>query len=184
MHSDVREGAMASDPPVDARELRDMADERAIRRLHAHYVDAVNRAAWEEFHHLFVPSAELTVSRGDGEVDRVVGPAAIGELIAGYIAKYDFLIQVVLNARIELRLNGNVDEAGARLYIAEHRQWTNNGRRMESSGVYHDRYARIDGEWRFTQRRYDRLYATGQRDLEVYAFPDASEFDDPFGGRR
>ena len=37
-----------NDPPVDARELRDMFDERAIRRLHAHYVDAVNRSAWEE----------------------------------------------------------------------------------------------------------------------------------------
>jgi hypothetical protein len=173
----------ATEPPVDARELRDMADERAIRRLHAHYVDAVNRSAWDEFHDLFVPSAELTVSRGNGEVDRVVGPAAIGALIAGYIAKYDFLIQIVLNARIELRTNGNVDEAGARLYIAEHRQWTSNGRRMESSGVYHDRYARIDGAWRFTQRRYDRLYATGERDLEVYPFPTEGEFDDPFKGR-
>ena len=168
-----------NDPPVDSRELRDMADERSIRRLHAHYVDAVNRSAWGEFDDLFMPSAELTVSRGDGQVDRVVGPAAMGELIAGYIAKYDFLVQVILNARIELRLRGDVDTAGARLYIAEFRQWTNNGRRMESAGVYHDRYTRVDGRWRFAQRRYDRLYATGLRDLEVYPFPSAGDFDDP-----
>ena len=169
-----------TDPPVDARELRDMVDERAIRRLHAHYVDAVNRSAWEEFVELFVPDAELTVSRGDAQPDRVVGPVAIGELIAGYIAKYDFLVQVILNARIELRWRGDVDTAGARLFIAEFRQWTNTGRRMESAGVYHDRYTRVDGQWRFSQRRYDRLYATAPRDLDVYAFPSASDVDDPF----
>jgi SnoaL-like domain len=169
-----------SDPAIEACELRDMVDERAIRRLHAHYVDAVNRAAWGEFVDLFTPSAELTVSRGEPQPDRVAGPAAIGELIAGYIAKYDFLVQVILNARIELRLRGDVDAAGARLFIAEFRQWTNTGRRLESAGVYHDRYARVDGQWRFSQRRYDRLYATAPRDLEVYPFPSAGDVDDPF----
>ena len=169
-----------SDPPVDAHELRDMVDERAIRRLHAHYVDAMNRSAWEEFTDLFIPAAELTVSRGEAQPDRVVGPAAIGELIAGYIAKYDFLVQVILNARIQLRWRGDVHAAGARLYIAEFRQWTSTGRRLESAGVYHDRYARVDGQWRFAQRRYDRLYATAPRDLQIYPFPSASDVDDPF----
>lgn len=107
--------------------------ERAIRRLHAHYVGAVNRTAWGEFVDLFIPSAELTLSRGGAQPDRVVGPVAIGELIAGYIARYDFLVQVILNARIELRCRGNVDAASARLFIAELRQWTSTGRRMESA---------------------------------------------------
>jgi hypothetical protein len=51
---------------------------------------------------------------------------------------------------------------------------------MESAGVYHDRYTRVDGQWRFSQRRYDRLYATAPRDLEVYPFPSARDVDDPF----
>jgi hypothetical protein len=91
---------------------------------------------------------------------------------------------VILNARIELRWRGDVDAATARLYIAEHRQWTNSGRRMESAGVYHDRYARVDGQWRFAQRRYDRLYATGLRDLDVWPFPSADDVDDPFAKDR
>jgi hypothetical protein len=157
-----------------------MLDEQAIRRLHAHYVDAVNRSAWGEFTDLFIPQAELTVSRGAAQPDRVVGPQAIGELIAGYIAKYDFLVQVILNARITLRQRGDVDTAGARLYIAEFRQWTSTGRRLESAGVYHDRYTRVDGQWRFAQRRYDRLYATAPRELEIYPFPGADDVDDPF----
>ena len=70
-----------TDPPIDAHDLRDMVDEQAIRRLHAHYVDAVNRSAWGEFVDLFVPDAALTVSRGAGQADRVVGPVAVGELI-------------------------------------------------------------------------------------------------------
>ena len=168
------------DPLVDARELRDMVDEQAIRRLHAHYVDAVNRSAWSEFTDLFVPNAELTVSRGEAQPDRVVGPKAIGDLIAAYIAKYDFLVQVILNARIGLRWQDDVDAASARLFIAEFRQWTSTGRRMESAGVYHDRYTRVDGQWRFAQRRYDRLYATSPRELEIYPFPSGGDVDDPF----
>ena len=39
---------------------------------------------------------------------------------------------------------------------------------------------RVDGQWRFSQRRYDRLYATAPRELEVYPFPSASAVDDPF----
>src|SRR4051794_20601779 len=125
-----------TDPPVDPAELRDVVDEAQIRRLHARYVDAVNRAAWGEFSELFAPDCRLSVSRGAGVPDQVVGPTAIGELIAGYIAKYSFLVRVVLNARIGLRLGGDVDAAGARLYIAEYRQWTDTGRRLESAGVY------------------------------------------------
>ena len=48
---------------------------------------------------------------------------------------------------------------------------------MESAGVYHDRYTRVDGQWRFAQRRYDRLYATGPSDLSVYAFPTADDVE-------
>jgi len=87
---------------------------------------------------------------------------------------------VILNARIGLRSRGDVDAASARLFIAEFRQWTSTGRRIESAGVYHDHYTRVDGQWRFAQRRYDRLYATAPRELSIYPFPSASDVDDPF----
>jgi hypothetical protein len=166
-------------------ELQQVVDECHIRRLHAAYVDAVNRAAWHEFAELFAPDAELTVSKGSGaEPDRVVGPTAIGELIGGYVSKYDFLVQTILNARISLREGGDDDVAVARLYIAEYRQWTSTGRRIESAGVYHDRYARIDGRWWFVQRRYDRLYATAPSDLEVHPFPGDVSFAGSLRPRR
>lgn len=45
------------DPAIDAVVLRDVIDEVLIRRLHAAYVDAVNRSAWHEFEALFLPDA-------------------------------------------------------------------------------------------------------------------------------
>jgi hypothetical protein len=169
-----------TDPPVDATELRNVVDEMHIRRLHARYADAVNRAAWHEFTELFLPDVELTVAKRSAPPDQVVGPVAIGNLIGGYIARYDFLIQVILNARIQLRYHDDVNRAFARLYIAEFRQWNDTGRRIESSGVYHDEYRRLDGRWWFARRRYDRLYATASAELEVHPFPSDLDIDDPF----
>jgi hypothetical protein len=167
------------DPAIDAVVLRDVIDEVLIRRLHAAYVDAVNRSAWHEFDDLFLPDAKLTVSRGPDHADVVSGPTAIGNLIGGYIARYDFLSQVVLNARVRLRFGGDVNRAAARLYIAEFRQITGTGRRIESSGVYHDEYVRTREGWRFARRRYDRLFATAPNDLEVHPFPTDGVID-PF----
>lgn len=166
--------------PVGDDELRDIADERHIRRLHAAYVDAVNRFAWDEFHELFLPDAEVTVSRGDpGAADVVVGPTAVGEMIAGFVSRYEFLIQTVLNARVQLRTGGDPDAAFARLTIAEHRQLRDSGRFLESAGTYHDRYVRRDGRWWFAARRYDRTYMSAPKDVEVQGRPDLP-FPDPF----
>jgi hypothetical protein len=160
--------------------LQDVIDDAQIRGLHADYVDAVNRQAWGEFEDLFLPDAHLTVVRGPSASDEVTGPGNIGALIAGYVSNYDFLIQVVLNARIRVRYEDNDDRAFARLYIAEFRQTTTTGRAIESAGVYHDEYQRNDGRWWFARRRYDRIYATAPKDLEVHAFPTHLPVADPF----
>jgi ketosteroid isomerase-like protein len=168
---------------VDAAALQDVIDESRIRALHADYVDAVNRRAWDEFEDLFLPDAQLTVVKGPSASDEVTGPAAIGGLIAGYVSGYEFLIQVVLNARIRVRHEGDADRAFARLYISEFRQVTSSGRAIESAGVYHDTYQRGDGRWRFARRRYDRIYHTAARDLEVHPYPADLPFADGFARR-
>ena len=77
----------------------------------------------------------------------------------------------MLNARILLRVDDDIDRAAARLYIAEFRQFSNTGRVIESAGTYHDQYVRRDGSWRFERRRYDRMFATAPAELEVHPFP-------------
>jgi hypothetical protein len=168
---------------VDVAELQDVVDEARIRALHADYVDAVNRQAWGEFEDLFLPDAHLTVVRGEAAPDVVTGPAAIGALIAGYVSRYDFLIQVVLNARIRVRQEGDPDRAFARLYISEFRQVTTGGRAIESAGIYHDEYQRSDGHWWFARRRYDRMYASAPSELEVHPFPTDLPVSDGFRRR-
>jgi hypothetical protein len=168
---------------VEAAALQDVIDESRIRALHADYVDAVNRQAWDEFEDLFLPDAHLTVVKGPSATDEVTGPGGIGGLIAGYVSAYEFLIQTVLNARVRVRYQGDPDQAFARLYIAEYRQVTTSGRAIESAGVYHDIYQRGDGRWWFARRRYDRIYATSQLDLEVHPFPTELPFADGFGPR-
>lgn len=155
---------------------RDLLDDLGIRRLQAAYVDAVNRRAWPEFVDLFRPDAVLEVRAGGERADEVVGPDAIGSLIGGYLEPLDFLVQVVLNARIATRWRGDPDRAAARLSIAEHRQATATGRERHSFGTYHDEYVRVDGRWWFARRRYDRQVVTAEpgsaRDLDVLPMPD------------
>lgn len=162
----------------------DLLDEVRIRRLQAAYVDAVNRRAWSEFGDLFGPNAVLEVRAGRERTDEVVGPEAIGSLIAGYLEPLDFLVQVVLNARIVTRWGGDADRAAARLSIAEHRQARATGRERHSFGTYHDEYVRVDGRWWFARRRYDRQVVTAEpgsdRDLDVVGMPeDATDLGPP-----
>ena len=168
----------ASEHAVD--DVGALIEELRIRRLHAHYADAVNRRAWDEFDDLFLPDAHLEVARHSAPSEFATGPGAIGDLIGGFLSKYDFLIQVILNARITVGYASDPQQAFARLYIAEYRQLTQGGRRLESSGSYHDVYRNVGGRWWFAQRRYDRIYATAPQDLEVHAFPTDLPFADGF----
>ena len=166
---------------------QDLLDELRIRRLHAAYVDAVNRRAWAEFTDLFRPEAVLEVRAGGERADEVVGPEAIGALIGGYLEPLEFLVQVVLNARIVTRWQGDPDRAAARLSIAEHRQAIATGRERHSFGTYHDEYVRVDGRWWFARRRYDRQVVTAEpgtgRDLDVVPMPtDATDLGMPAAG--
>ena len=162
----------------------DLLDEQRIRRLQSAYVDAVNRRAWAEFTDLFLVDSVLEVSAGGERADEVVGPEAIGSLIGGYLEPLDFLVQVVLNARIVTRWRGDPDRAAARLSIAEHRQATATGRERHSFGTYHDEYVRVDGRWWFARRRYDRQVVTAEpgsaHDLDVLPMPaDATDLGMP-----
>jgi SnoaL-like protein len=130
-------------------------DELRIGRLHAAYVDAVNRKAWGEFEELFTPTAELTVEVSESDPVGAMGPEAIGALIDEFLKPLDFLFQTVMNARIAP--GGDPDTARARLYIHEFRQVTATGALRNSVGVYEDHYRRLDGRWLFDRRSYTRL---------------------------
>jgi hypothetical protein len=142
----------------------------ALRRLQDAYADIVTRRAWSELHDIFVPDIDVIVDTRRADPIVMTGPDAVSGFISGAIARFDFFEFVILNARVWLRHDGDNDLAVGRMYISELRRELGTGSWTASYGVYHDRYARIDGQWWFTRRRYHSLARTPPEDA-AFEFP-------------
>jgi hypothetical protein len=140
----------------------------AIERLQSAYADVVNRRAWAELEHLFTTEAVIRIDTVTSEPFELVGPAALGAFIGGAVERFAFFEFVRLNAHIELAVGGDPDAAGCRLFMCEVRRDVGTLDWSVAYGVYHDRYRRSDGAWRFERRDYQSLTRT---DGEVFPFP-------------
>lgn len=160
---------------MDPEDLQDTVDHVAIGRLHSAYADVVSRRAWAELDDLFLPDAPVRVDPVTRPAIHLVGPQALGAFIGEAIEGFEFFQFVVLNARIALRVGGDPDAAGARMYMSELRQGAASGHWTTVYGVYHDRYRRIDGRWWFAERHYQSLARTGRGD--VFPFPHDERID-------
>jgi hypothetical protein len=153
--------------------LQDTVDYIAITRLQNAYADAVTRRAWSEFHDMFLADAPVRVDTVTNAVIALTGAQEVGDFIGTAVERFEFFEFVPLSTRVELRANGEVDRATARLYICELRQDAASGRSTQAFGVYQDEYRRRDGRWWFARRDYQSLARSGRG--EVFAFP-----GDPF----
>jgi hypothetical protein len=145
----------------------------SITRLQQAYGDVVNRRAWDEFGDLFLPDANIRVDTVTNPVVDVTGPAALGAFISSAVERFEFFEFVILNTRIDIGLDDDLDAARARVFMCELRQEHLNGHWSNAFGVYHDAYARVDDRWWFARRRYQSLARTGR--AEVFPFPITSE---------
>src|SRR3954447_5447227 len=102
---------------MDDVRVQDTVDEVVIRRLLSAYADVANRRAWPELVDLFEADAVVEVDRRSGDPLRLRGPEAVGDFIGTSIARFEFFEFVVLNARTELRADGDPDAARARVFI-------------------------------------------------------------------
>ena len=143
----------------------------AIERLQSAYADVVNRRSWAELTGLFRPEAVVRIDTVTRPVFELVGPAALGEFIGSAVERFAFFEFVRLNSHVELSLDGDVDLAGARLFMCEVRRDVGTLDWSVAYGVYHDRYRRDGDGWRFDRRDYQSLTRT---DGEVFPFPHAS----------
>jgi hypothetical protein len=150
-------------------QLRDTVDYVAITRLLGAYADVVNRRAWPEFAHQFLPDAPVTVDTVTNPVVELAGPEQVGAFIGGAVERFEFFEFVILNTHLDLRVDGDPNRAHGRVFICELRQEASNGHASQSYGVYRDDYRRVDGRWLFARRRYRSLARTGRG--EVFAFP-------------
>jgi ketosteroid isomerase-like protein len=139
---------------IDELEFRRVADELAIRDLVARYSDAVIRADSEAWAATWAEGASWRVGPSESH-----GREAIVETWTRLMGIFDRVRQITEQGTVEIE----GDRARGRWYVTEY-GWPRQGAPNLLFGVYHDAYARIDGAWRFTRRRFDLLY-TGPPDL-------------------
>ncbi len=167
---------------IDESLVVEAVHDTGIRRLQHAYADVVNRRAWSELEHLFLPDAEVVIDRRTGEPHRLVGGPALGEFIGTSIEQFEFFEFVILNAHIAFPDGGGAGSAVCRLFMCEIRQQQGSGRWTNAYGVYHDRYAFVSNRWWFAERRYHSL-ARNANELDVFPFPRQSAIDVPVVGQ-
>jgi hypothetical protein len=145
---------------IDATEFRRVADELAIRDLVARSADAVVRFDEKAWIECWAKDARwiLGGSAADGR-DAVLGRWL---MVMGTI---DFVAQLPEYGMLDI----SGDRGTGRWYVTE-LLWFKAGNSARILGVYHDAYLRVEGAWRFTERRFDVLY-TGPPDLSGQTFP-------------
>ena len=169
--ADPREGVPVT-AAEDPTELRDTVAHVAIGRLLGHYADVIDRRAFGELDDLFLPDCEITVDARRGDPTVLTGAAGLAAFLGPAMDRFEFFQFVILSHRTWIEGD---DEASGRLHLCELRQDRGTGRRSQAFGVYHDRFRRVDGRWRFAERRYHSLGRTSPDDdgrLEVFPFPD------------
>ena len=155
---------------IDDVLLAEAVHDSGVRRLQHAYADVVNRRAWPEMTHLFLPDASVTLDLRAGVPLRLTGGAEVGEFIAGAIERFEFFEFVILNAHIVFPDGATAGSAVSRLFMSELRQDRADGRWTTAYGLYHDRYAFDSGRWWFAERRYHSLARTA-RDLDAFPLP-------------
>lgn len=148
-----------------------------LRRLQNRYADIVTRRAWPELHEIMRADCVITVNLVDDEI-HFHGPQEVGDFIGGQLVQFDFFEFVILNTVMEI--DAAAGTATARMYMQEARQNIHDGKRSDTFGVYHDRFARdADGVWWFARRRYQSYARTnggerahGTADLTVFELPE------------
>lgn len=155
-------------PTSDGPSAREVGDHLAVSQLQSAYADVINRRAWAELGELFVDDAPVRIDTVSRDPFQLAGPAQVGEFVAGAIERFAFFEFVILNSRIHLATDADVDRAAARIFMCEIRLETATDEWSTAYGVYHDRYVRTAAGWRFARRDYQSLARTTG---EVFEFP-------------
>lgn len=134
---------MADDPTAD------LVAVEAIRRLRARYFRFLDTQDWDALRSVFTEDAAIDVSADGAGVLR--GPDTIVESIAAALHGASTVHQGTTS---EIEVDG--DEAVG-LWAMTDRIVFPDGTRLDGAGHYHDRYRRVDGEWRIAAFRLSRL---------------------------
>ncbi len=163
---------------IDDELLAEAVHDTGVRRLQHAYADVVNRRAWDEMVHLFLPEATVTLDLRADQAMVLTGGPEVARFIDNAIEQFEFFEFVILNAHIAFPDGASSGHAVSRLFMSEVRHDRSTGRWTTIYGLYHDRYAFRSGRWCFAERRYHSL-ARRARDLDTFPFPTDPGLDVP-----
>ncbi|TML63978.1 MAG: nuclear transport factor 2 family protein [Actinobacteria bacterium] len=118
-------------------------DKLAIEETIIRYSDAATRGAWDEFEALWTRDA------------RVVGARAIRESVISSLEGEDFLVQMTHGSVITLHSETHAS-ATTTIHAIARRQGEHD---VANYGIYYDELAKVDGVWKFAQRRLQPIYS-------------------------
>jgi ketosteroid isomerase-like protein len=138
-------------------------DEREIRALVARYLDAVSR---------FDATALATTWAANGQWHvgprTVVGRDAIVELWSQIIGRYESrIIQLMVDSQVHASTSG----ATGRFTFLEFARKAGEGKDHVEVGRYADIFARENGQWVFSQRRFTLIYRSWMAAGEFFPVP-------------
>ena len=130
--------------------LQAIADRVEIEALRGEYTDAVMMRDYDSVASLFTPDGALRMPNVPVELE---GPEQIRAWGARVPEFVEFLVQTTHAGVIEL----DGDTASGRAYMQEVLR-TREGHAEVNFSIYHDRYQRTAGGWKFTERTYEIRY--------------------------
>ena len=147
--------------PTESTLLQLMADRIAIADLNHRFADAITRMDVEACASMFTEDAEIVVTNWDTFTGRDEILRSLRELLSGWEGI------VFTNHSGVADIDGDV--ATGQWYLREF--GIKFDEEFDISGVYHDTYRRVDGQWCFTSRRYDTLHLRRAGQIAVTRFP-------------
>jgi hypothetical protein len=139
--------------------LQELVEVEAIKKLKARYQRGVDTKDWELLGSTFSPDARSVYSGGKYAFD---GRDAIIEFLSNSLGTPE--IQTMHHAHTpEIEITGDSTATGT-WYLedfvlsARPTEASPDGTVMHGTGIYHDEYVKIDGEWKISLTGYERIF--------------------------
>jgi hypothetical protein len=126
----------------------------SVGRLIGRYADIATRMAWTEMPGLLTSDVTFTFDLRTGRPLVLDGPDAVVAFGAHACSMFSFYNYTSLN---HVLLRSDASQATGRAYALEVGVDASSGAWLEFYGLYHDRYAIQDGEWRFARRHFQTM---------------------------
>ena len=126
-------------------------DWRAIYELKARYCRLMDTKQWDAWRDLFTEDYELDVTEGT-DLPVIKGRAAALDRVLSSIRHAVTVHQVHTP---EIRIDG---DAASGIWAMQDRVIFPNGMSLTGYGHYHDRFRRVEGQWRIAALKLTRLH--------------------------